>query len=41
LKYADDTPVNHKGSGRKVIENMQQIYAGELANKNFAYGGDW
>jgi len=40
LKYEDDTPVNHKGSGRKVIEKLHQIYAAELANKDFAYG-DW
>ena len=37
LKYEDDTPVDRKGSGRKVIEKLQQIYAAELANKDFAY----
>jgi eukaryotic translation initiation factor 2C len=37
LKYEDDTPVDHKGSGRQVIEKLQQTYAAELANKDFAY----
>ena len=37
LKCEDDTPVDRKGSGRKVIEKLQQIYAAELANKDFAY----
>lgn len=39
LKYEDDTPVDRKGSGRKVIEKLQQTYAAELANKDFAYDG--
>jgi len=37
LKCEDDTPVDRKGSGRKVIKKLQQIYAAELANKDFAY----
>ncbi|AQK89308.1 argonaute4a [Zea mays] len=40
LKYEDDTPVDRKGSGRKVIEKLQQTYAAELANKDFAYDGE-
>ena len=35
LKYEDDTPVG-KGAGRNVIEKLQQTYATELANKDFA-----
>jgi eukaryotic translation initiation factor 2C len=40
LKYEDDTPVDRKGSGRKVMEKLQQTYAAELANKDFAYDGE-
>jgi len=39
LKYEDDTPVG-KGAGRNVIEKLQQTYATELANKDFAYDGE-
>ncbi|KAG2587979.1 hypothetical protein PVAP13_5NG186800 [Panicum virgatum] len=39
LKYEDDTPVG-KGAGRSVIEKLQQTYATELANKDFAYDGE-
>ncbi|KAL6615579.1 hypothetical protein ACP70R_037849 [Stipagrostis hirtigluma subsp. patula] len=40
LKYEDDTPVDSKGYGRKVIDKLQQTYAAELANKDFAYDGE-
>jgi len=40
LKYEDDTPVDRKGSGRKVIKKLQQTNAAELANKDFAYDGE-
>ncbi|CAO2184938.1 unnamed protein product [Urochloa humidicola] len=40
LKYEDDTPVDRKGAGRSVIEKLQQTYATELANKDFAYDGE-
>ncbi|WVZ71609.1 hypothetical protein U9M48_020178 [Paspalum notatum var. saurae] len=40
LKYEDDTPVDRKGAGRKVIDKLQQTYAAELANKDFAYDGE-
>jgi len=40
LKYEDDTPVDRKGSGRKVIKKLQQTYVAEHANKDFAYDGD-
>nr|CAB3472833.1 unnamed protein product [Digitaria exilis] len=40
LKYEDDTPVDRKGAGRSVIEKLQQTYAAELANKDFAYDGE-
>ncbi|TVU22668.1 hypothetical protein EJB05_32383, partial [Eragrostis curvula] len=40
LKYEDDRPVDGKGVGRKVIEKLQQTYATELANKDFAYDGE-
>jgi eukaryotic translation initiation factor 2C len=40
LKYEDDTPVDRKGSGRKVMEKLQQAYASELENKDFAYDGE-
>ena len=40
LKYEDDTPVDSKGAGRIVIEKLQQTYATELANKDFAYDGE-
>ncbi|KAL6850460.1 hypothetical protein ACP4OV_021087 [Aristida adscensionis] len=40
LKYEDDRPVDGKGVGRKVIDKLQQTYATELANKDFAYDGE-
>ncbi|CAL4964194.1 unnamed protein product [Urochloa decumbens] len=40
LKYEDNTPVDRKGAGRSVIEKLQQTYATELANKDFAYDGE-
>ncbi|KAK3163451.1 hypothetical protein QOZ80_1AG0003890 [Eleusine coracana subsp. coracana] len=40
LKYEDDRPVDGKGVGRKVIDKLQQTYAAELANKDFAYDGE-
>jgi len=40
LTYEDDTPVDSKGAGRIVIEKLQQTYATELANKDFAYDGE-
>lgn len=40
LKYEDDRPVDGKGWGRKVIDKLQQTYAAELANKDFAYDGE-
>jgi eukaryotic translation initiation factor 2C len=40
LKYEDDTLVDRKGAGRSVIEKLQQTYATELANKDFAYDGE-
>nr|CAB3476885.1 unnamed protein product [Digitaria exilis] len=40
LKYEDDTPVDLKGAGRSVIEKLQQTYATEMANKDFAYDGE-
>ncbi|KAG8045203.1 hypothetical protein GUJ93_ZPchr0008g12421 [Zizania palustris] len=40
LKYEDDRPVDGKGVGRKVIDKLQQTYASELANKDFAYDGE-
>uniref|UniRef100_A0A0D9UWP2 Protein argonaute N-terminal domain-containing protein n=1 Tax=Leersia perrieri TaxID=77586 RepID=A0A0D9UWP2_9ORYZ len=40
LKYEDDRPVDGKGIGRRVIDKLQQTYASELANKDFAYDGE-
>ncbi|XP_062208482.1 protein argonaute 4A [Phragmites australis] len=40
LKYEDDRLVDGKGVGRKVIDKLQQTYATELANKDFAYDGE-
>ncbi|WVZ71614.1 hypothetical protein U9M48_020181 [Paspalum notatum var. saurae] len=40
LKYEDDTPVDRKEAGRKVIDKLRQTYAAELANKDFAYDGE-
>uniref|UniRef100_A0A0D9Y6P3 Piwi domain-containing protein n=1 Tax=Oryza glumipatula TaxID=40148 RepID=A0A0D9Y6P3_9ORYZ len=40
LKYEDDRPVDGKGIGRKVLDKLQQTYASELANKDFAYDGE-
>ncbi|VAH11823.1 unnamed protein product [Triticum turgidum subsp. durum] len=40
LKYEDDTPVDSKGIGRKVLDKLQHTYHSELANKDFAYDGE-
>ncbi|VAH24083.1 unnamed protein product [Triticum turgidum subsp. durum] len=40
LKYEDDTPVDSKGIGRKVLDKLQHTYRSELADKDFAYDGE-
>ncbi|KAL6850463.1 hypothetical protein ACP4OV_021090 [Aristida adscensionis] len=40
LSYEDGQPVTQKGIGRKVIDKLQEIYASDLANVNFAYDGE-
>ncbi|KAM3413438.1 hypothetical protein ACQJBY_004554 [Aegilops geniculata] len=40
LKYEDDTPVDSKGIGRKVLDKLQHTYHSELADKDFAYDGE-
>ncbi|KAG8045202.1 hypothetical protein GUJ93_ZPchr0008g12823 [Zizania palustris] len=40
IKYEGDGLLVGKGVGTKVIDKLQQIYASELANKDFAYDGD-
>jgi eukaryotic translation initiation factor 2C len=38
--YENNQPVDGMGVGRKVIDKLQEIYASELTNVNFAYVGD-
>jgi len=38
--YEDNKQVVEMGVGRKVIDKLQEIYASELTNVNFAYDGD-
>ncbi|KAL8028725.1 hypothetical protein ABFS82_14G176300 [Erythranthe guttata] len=40
IKYDDDTPVEAKGSGRKILEKVYDTYAAELDRKRFAYDGE-
>ena len=40
LKYDDDQPVIRQGVGRKVMKQLHETYASELAGKHFAYDGE-
>ncbi|KAL5719499.1 Protein argonaute 4B [Ranunculus cassubicifolius] len=40
LSYADGSPVEGKGIGRKVIDKHRETYDTELAQKDFAYDGE-
>ncbi|GER34610.1 argonaute family protein [Striga asiatica] len=40
IKYEDDTPVDAKGVGRKIIDQVYETYNTELAGKRFAYDGE-
>ncbi|XP_059312360.1 protein argonaute 4A-like [Lycium ferocissimum] len=40
LYYEDGNPVEVKGIGRKILDKVQQTYAMELADKDFAYDGE-
>ncbi|KAM0919337.1 hypothetical protein ACQ4PT_008258 [Festuca glaucescens] len=40
MKYEDDTLVDGKGVGRKVIDKLQHTYRAELLDKDFAYDGE-
>ncbi|KAL6626385.1 hypothetical protein ACP70R_030111 [Stipagrostis hirtigluma subsp. patula] len=40
LKYENDQPLDRKGLGRKVIDKLQETYASDLVNMNFAYDGE-
>ncbi|PHT41000.1 Protein argonaute 4 [Capsicum baccatum] len=40
LSYEDGTPVELKGIGRRILEQVHQTYAVELAGKDFAYDGE-
>ncbi|GER43501.1 ATPase E1-E2 type family protein / haloaciddehalogenase-like hydrolase family protein [Striga asiatica] len=40
IKYEDDTPVDAKGVGRKILGQVYETYKTELAGKRFAYDGE-
>ncbi|TVU22650.1 hypothetical protein EJB05_32364, partial [Eragrostis curvula] len=40
IKYEDGQPADQRGIGRKVMEKLQEIYASDLKNVNFAYDGE-
>ncbi|KAK6143266.1 hypothetical protein DH2020_023614 [Rehmannia glutinosa] len=40
IKYEDDSPVDAKGVGRKILDQVYQTYNAELAGKRFAYDGE-
>uniref|UniRef100_A0A2P2LXI0 Argonaute 4 family protein n=1 Tax=Rhizophora mucronata TaxID=61149 RepID=A0A2P2LXI0_RHIMU len=40
VSYEDGRRVTGKGSGRKVIDRVQETYGSELAGKDFAYDGE-
>ncbi|GKE98590.1 argonaute 4-like protein, partial [Tanacetum coccineum] len=40
LFYEDGRPVDGKGVGRKVIDQVHETYESELAGKEFAYDGE-
>ncbi|GKE44583.1 argonaute 4-like protein, partial [Tanacetum coccineum] len=40
LFYEDGRPVDGKGVGRKVLDQVHETYESELAGKEFAYDGE-
>ncbi|CAK8572036.1 unnamed protein product [Lathyrus sativus] len=40
LFYEDGRPVEGKGSGRKILDRVQETYNAELNGKNLAYDGE-
>ncbi|KAK4483579.1 hypothetical protein RD792_010778, partial [Penstemon davidsonii] len=40
IKYEDDTVVDAKGVGRKILDKVQETYRAELDGKAFAYDGE-
>ncbi|KAL6527982.1 Protein argonaute 4B [Orobanche hederae] len=40
IKYEDESPVDAKGMGRKILDQVYETYNSELAGKRFAYDGE-
>jgi eukaryotic translation initiation factor 2C len=40
LFYEDGRPVEGKGAGRKILDNVQKTYVSELNGKDLAYDGE-
>lgn len=40
LFYEDGRPVEGKGSGRKILDRVQETYNSELNGKDLAYDGE-
>ncbi|KAI3448748.1 hypothetical protein Pfo_005413 [Paulownia fortunei] len=40
IKYEDDSPVDAKGNGRRILDQVYDTYGAELAGKRFAYDGE-
>ncbi|KAG8363748.1 hypothetical protein BUALT_Bualt19G0054500 [Buddleja alternifolia] len=40
MKYEDDSPVDAKGIGRKIMDKLYQTYKAELDGKHLAYDGE-
>ncbi|KAK6128536.1 hypothetical protein DH2020_037722 [Rehmannia glutinosa] len=40
IKYEDDSHVDAKGVGRKILDQVYETYNAELAGKRFAYDGE-
>uniref|UniRef100_A0A0E0JH02 Protein argonaute N-terminal domain-containing protein n=1 Tax=Oryza punctata TaxID=4537 RepID=A0A0E0JH02_ORYPU len=40
VKYEDGNPVEAKGVCRRVVDQLQETYASELAGMEFAYDGE-